>query len=157
MTDKQRNVLADRLTEDRITKLEMMGFKRVSSFIELVLHFNKTSVPVLKRNPTTEESKVIEEIVDANREGLGLVKDEYASVKEVRYFIGGTKWFVLDQYWFKGESNTPTHRYTLVNSNGTEKFEGIYNALFDTGIYSLTDFIEYLTNSLQITIDKQEQ
>lgn len=57
MTDKQRNVLADRLTEDRIVKLDMMGFKRVSSFIEMVLRFNKNSVPVLKRKPTIEESK----------------------------------------------------------------------------------------------------
>lgn len=64
---------------------------------------------------------------------------------------------MLDQSWFKGESNTPTHRYTLVNSNGTEKFVGIYNILFDMKIYSLTDFIEYLTKSIQRMIDKETQ
>lgn len=165
MTEKQRNLLLKYLTEDRVKKMEKMDFKVASKFIEMILSFRwyhpvageMCNIPYLKRKPTKTEVDKVHATIMENRSRLGLLTDEDVWVKEVRFLPNGKKWFWVEQTWFKGMANSPSHRSGCVSDNGYEKFDGMYNLLFDSGIYSIDGIVQLYANALQEHVDENAQ
>lgn len=153
ITVKQRNVLEKYLNEDRIKKLENLGFKHVSAFISLILNTSysdskECSINILSERITTKsEITDIEKIVNDNRKYYHAVTDEYCSVESAYSIPNYSKnIYRLKQSWFKGMSNIPTSRYITVLEDGSI-YPGDYNILMDLGIYSIPGFMNYLRNN----------
>lgn len=159
MTDKQKNIISKYLTSDRVEKLSEMDFSIISSFIDMILHFRSfhpvvgelCSIPYLKRKPTSDEIKNIEPYVNTNKDKFNLLSNEYASVYDVNYLPNGRKWYVIRQTWFKGMSDSPTHKNIKILESG-EKFNGIYNELFDSKVYSIMSLLKLYSDALQEAI-----
>lgn len=139
ITDKQRKVLEEWLTEENIDKLDKLGFKTVSSFIDLIIKttgfdwkfsYKYTIIPYKERKPTELERKNVETLINLDRSRYGFVCDEYVSVDKVIYFPGGKDGFILEQTWFKGMSNSPSSHTELLYQNG-ERVSSVYNDLVD--------------------------
>lgn len=162
MTDKQKDFLKKYLNDNNLKKLEKMNFKCVSSFIDMIIqnrwfhpvYGEMCSVPKFEMKPSKQEQeyiKNIEQIVNANKKEFGLLTDEYAYVDNILYFDDEHKWYQLKQEWFKGMSNSPTTRTALVkyyhssikHCSTCSEFDGIYNELFDMGVYSMSDLIKF--------------
>lgn len=162
MTDKQRDVLKKYLNKNNLNKLEEMDFKCISSFIDMIIqnrwfhpgYGEMCSVPKFEMKPSKENQeyiKNIEQIVNENRKEFGLLEDEYAYVDRVFYFNDKHKWYLLKQEWFKGMSESPSTRSVTIKyyhspveyCSTCTRFEGIYNELFDMGIYSMTGLVKF--------------
>lgn len=163
LTEKQRNLLSKYISKDRIEKLSRMNFERTSRFIEMIVHFRSfnpvvgelCNIPYLKRKPTKDEKNEIELYINSNKDKFNLLEDEYVSLYEVNFLPNGKKWFVVRQTWFKGMSESPRHRYAKISEDGNNMFEGIYNLLFDSGIYSTYGLVMLYADSSQEIIDKK--
>ena len=137
-----------------------MPYERTSGFIGMLLHFRyfadvigeQSGIPVMRRKPTKDESEEFREVVGNDKElknKLGLLTDEGAYIKEVRFLPDGTKWYTLEQRYYKGMSNSPTWHWSTVEPTLDEKFRGIYNLLFDLEIYSERRLREIYVNKLK--------
>lgn len=162
MTGKQKNILTKYLNEENIKKLEKMEYEITSSFIDMILHnrwFHPVlgemcSIPNFEKEPSKESElniKEIERIVNEDRNKFGLLEDEYAHVDKVFYFDDEHKWYSLKQTWFKGMSESSSIRTTLIKHHHSPvescsvctKFDGVYNELFDMGVYSLNGLVNF--------------
>ena len=157
MTEKQRKILEDWLTEENIDKLNELGYKAVSSFIDLIikttgydrfLRYKYTAVPYKERKPTELEKKEIEKLVNLDREKYGLISDEYASLYNVTYFPKGKEIFHLEQTWSKGMSNSNSSKSACIYRDGT-KVVSVYNDLIDLGILTHHHLLQYLMYSTE--------
>lgn len=140
MTDKQRTFLKKYITDDRIDKLSIENYELTNSFINLIMQTNSYGsimISYARIKPTKSEQLTIEKYVNDNIENFSGIKDEHATLESVCYFNEQHKWYVLDQNWCKGMSNNLTHNKILIDSDGKSKFDGIYNMLIDSEIYSL--------------------
>ena len=166
MTDKQRELLEKYLCKDNMQKLSSMSEKEEynisKSFIDLILHMRwyhpsceeMCSVPYYECEPSTDEKRIIEELLNRYREEYGLMNDEYAYIKKVCYLDENHKWYMIQQDWFKGMSDTPSSKVIFVKynkeifgSNRIIKFSNIYNELFDMKIYSMEQLVKFYFNN----------
>lgn len=167
MTDKQKELLKKYLCEENMQKLLNMNKKEEydisKSFIDLILHMRwyhpvcreMCAVPYYECEPKEDEKEAIEEIINRYKCEYGLLDDEYAYIKKVCYLDENHKWYMIQQDWFKGMSDTPSSRVVFVKYNKNDvghdritKFSNIYNELFDMGIYSIEQLITfYFDNS----------
>ena len=165
MTEKQKSILTKYLNERNLKKLEGMKSVVISSFIELILKnrwFHAVcgemcSIPKFEMKPSEvnpEYIENIEQIVNKRRKEFGLLEDEYAHVSKVFYLDAEHQWYQLKQTWFKGMSESESSRCCLVkyyhsperNCSRCIPFEGIYNELFDIGVYSMNDLVNFFYN-----------
>lgn len=170
MTEKQKKILEKYLNEKNLKKLEDMKFERTSSFIDMIIRnrrFHPVAgemciIPRFEMKPRMEKQEYIEEIeeiVNKKRKEFGLLEDEYASVDTVFYLDNEHKWYSLKQTWFKGMSESQSTRTVWIkyipNPHNSKYqhfdgqcfiFEGIYNELFDMGIYSMNGLINFFFN-----------
>ncbi len=150
MTLKQRKVLERYISEDNIKKLDNLGFNYASSFINLIFNttykdFNSCSINILSETDYIKEEKIdVETLVNNNKDKYRAIKDEYCSLEKA-YIIPeyDKKIYRLKQTWFKGMSNSPTHKYITITEDG-KRHEGEYNVLIDLKIYSISSFMDYL-------------
>lgn len=166
MTDKQKELLKKYLCEENMQKLLNMNKKEEydisKSFIDLILHMRwfhpvcgeMCAVPYYKCEPDNDEKRVIEIILNKYKKEYGLLDDEYAYIKKVCYLDEIHKWYMVQQDWFKGMSETPSSRTIFVKynenvfgSNRIVKFSNIYNELFDMGIYSIEQLMKFYFNN----------
>ena len=161
MTEKQKNILEKYLNEKNLKKLEDMNFDITSSFIDMIIQNRRFHpygeiclIPKFEIKPSEENQeyiKEIEQIVNKNRKEFGLLEDEYARVDKVFYLNEEHKWYSLKQTWYKGMSESQSTRtvwikyyHSPVESCSTcLKFDGIYNELFDMGIYSMVNLTKF--------------
>lgn len=161
MTDKQLKILSQSITGERIKKLDKLGFDTVSSFIDMIIHMTYYSygtkcdaVKVFQRKPSNEEREEVEEIVNKDKNYYGLLSDEYAILDKVLYLDDEHYWYHIKQTWFKGMSESPSHKTcNILNEKCYEndrpyfthykKFDGVFNMLFDMKIYSMNRLIDF--------------
>lgn len=153
MTEKQKEFLKRYITEDRIAKLNNMNFNLATGFINLIMntansYHNFCLVDIKKEIKCTElESNAIEKIINDNRKYYTKTTDEYCSVIKAYVIPKYDKTiYEIYQYWHKGSFDERMENSFLVFEDG-EKYRGIYNILFDMGIYFLSDFMKYLRDN----------
>lgn len=162
MTEKQAAIVKKYLNEKNLKKLEGMKFEITSSFIDMILQFRwyhpvcgeMCSIPFFELKPNQEKKEIIEDIekiVNKKRKTFGLLDDEYASVSKVYYLDEKHKWYALKQSWYKGMSETQSSRTVFIKYHPSEVsgcslcsvFDGIYNELFDIGIFSTVHLVNF--------------
>ena len=163
MTDRQKELLSKYLDDRNMQKLLNMDkqseYNVSKNFIDLILHMRwyhqicgeMCHVPYFTETPNKEEKEKIESIINQNKKQFGLLADEYASVEEKDFLDDAHVWYVVKQQWYKGMSETPTTRKIRVKfiPSSTDycskciPFENIYNELFDMGIFSLVDLMDF--------------
>lgn len=163
MTDKQKKILEKYLDESRIEKLNNLDFSYTTNFINLIFTFKGyhpllgevNSIPIFKtkEKPDAKFLKSLTEKVNENRKELGLITDEYASFDHIIFISPERKYYSFSQTWYKGESNSPSHYWVCVNSDG-ERFHGVFNELIDLNIYSVQQLLSYISNLYQNELDK---
>ena len=156
MTEKQERVLEQYLTDEHIKALDDAGFDATSAFINLVLQTTRhtaggcsvSCMPVLERRPTEQEREKIEKKINSDRKAYGLLPDEYASVKTVRYYYGVPAWYVAMQTWYKGEGNSLSCKIARVSVDG-EALKSTYDTMYDMGIRSVRGLLKYCEDAMQ--------
>lgn len=152
MTEKQEDLLIKFISKDRIELLKKLDFEYTSDFINLIMNTSSVKyfvgrtadIDIKKEIEFNEdEKKNIEEIINKNRNNYTDI-DEFCSL--INIFIipkYDKKIYVMKQTWFKGMSNSSDFNYFCITEDG-EKYNGMYNVLFDLKIYTLQDFLIYL-------------
>lgn len=166
MTDKQRELLEKYLCRENMQKLLNMDKREEcdisKNFIDLIIHMRwyhpvcgeMCSVPYYECEPDSDEKRVIEIILNKYKKEYGLLEDEYAYIKKVCYLDKTHKWYMIQQDYFKGMSDTLSSKVVFVKYNekvfGSErivKFSNIYNELFDMGLYSIEQLMKFYFNN----------
>ena len=148
-TKKQLSILERLLSLENVYKLDRMGHKAIFDFIGMVnkletIKYHNYLMSLRSDVYITDlERQVIEDRVNSNRDKYTKVADEYCYHKE-SYELCGYPYVIhiMRQSWTKGFNDEGSWNQFSILDNG-EKFPGIYNVLFDLGIYNIPKFEEY--------------
>jgi hypothetical protein len=155
MTDKQRNFLLKYISEELIkNKSDFRDFSFVTSCIGFIMKTENRGFPIFnimvkKENPNeclSNQIRSLKDHINANVQCYSGPNDEGYSFKYA-YFIpeSDRSYFVFEQSWCKGMSDSVTRHYITVNENGDEiKYNTQYEELFRLNINTLHLFFEYL-------------
>lgn len=161
MTPAQKELLKKYLNDKNIQNLNQKSFECICSLIGLIVN-TSNRIPTFERKPSKWEIEVLDQYFNQHpnkikhRNQYNLVSDEYVTVKIAHFLNPQNCWFLLEQSWFKGMSNSPTHHYQLVQIKDQEvqPFEGIYNILYELAIYSEVALRNYYYQIAKIHIEQ---
>lgn len=153
MTDKQEKFLRRYIDEKNISKLKSLDFNCTVSFIDMILkcrNGERIYIPHISKKvlEKSEDERKLEKLVNENKRELGLLQDEYACLKRTLYINPNRKYYVFEQRWFKGMSNSSTIKSVIVDKDGN-KFNGFINELVELDIYSAIQLSQHYVEVCQ--------
>lgn len=150
MTDKQRAFLEKHISEELINSDKFGSFSFVRDCIGFIIATNSKNDMLFdirtRIEVPSEKITELKQHINANRKQYSGPNDEAYYFNRAFYITGSERaYFVFEQAWCKGMSDSISRNYITVDENAKQiTYNTQYEELFRMGINSLSLFFEYL-------------
>lgn len=148
MTDKQLNFLKKHLNENSLSKLKSVDNRHISSLIDTIIKTSNVEMftkKEVKEILTPVEISTIELHINNHIETYSKIKDEKATITNVFYLLGVT-YYRMEQYWFKGESNSRSYNWFFIDENYKLFDITPYDIMVEKGVYTMQGLFNLILN-----------
>lgn len=148
MTEKQLDILKKYLIKQNLDKLKRKDNRQISSLIDVIIKTSNIDMFTSKKAKDvliSHEIIAIERGVNVNIEKYSKIKDEEATITDV-FFLLGERYYRLEQYWFKGESNSRSYNWFFIDEDLQPFNKTVYDIMVEKDIYTMQGLFDLILN-----------